>query len=164
MTKAAGDRVIAFLTSFFNHTIYIGRVPNDCHSSYIFNLFKGKADALYCGNYRGLKLQEHFVEIVDYILSTNIGELGCIKNMQFGFMAGRGTTDLIFMLKKLQAEYLQIKKNIYFAFVDLEKAFDSVPHRIIWREMWKLRINEWIIQIAKSMYDNAHSKVRNVNS
>ena len=88
------------------------RVPNDCHSSYIFSLFKGKGDALYCGNYRGLKLQEHWVEILEHILSTNIGELGCIKNMQFGFMAGRGTTDLIFMLKKLQAEYFKIKKNI----------------------------------------------------
>ena len=30
--------------------------------------------------------------------------------------------------------------------------------------MWKLRINEWIIQIVKSMYDNAHSKVRITNS
>ena len=26
--------------------------------------------------------------------------------------------------------------------------------------MWKLRINEWIIQIVNSMVDNAHSKVR----
>ena len=52
------------------------------------------------------------MEILEHILSTNIGELGCIKNMQFGFMAGRGTTDLIFMLKKLQAGYFKIKKNI----------------------------------------------------
>ena len=29
--------------------------------------------------------------------------------------------------------------------------------------MWKLRINEWIIEITKSTYDNAHSKVRIVN-
>ena len=112
MTDAAGYRVIGCMTSFFNHTIYIARVPYDCHSSYIFSLFKGKGDALYCGNYRGLKLQEHWVEILEHILSTNIGELGCIKNMQFGFMAGRGTTDLIFMLKKLQAGYFKIKKNI----------------------------------------------------
>ena len=112
MTDAAGDRVIGCMTSFFNHTIYIARVPYDCHSSYIFSLFKGKGDALYCGNYRGLKLQEHWVEILEHILSTNIGELGCIKNMQFGFMAGRGTTDLIFMLRKLQAGYFKIKKNI----------------------------------------------------
>ena len=26
--------------------------------------------------------------------------------------------------------------------------------------MQKLRVDEWIIQIVKSMYDNAHSKVR----
>ena len=30
--------------------------------------------------------------------------------------------------------------------------------------MRKLRIDEWIIQIVKSIYDNAHSKVRITNS
>ena len=84
--------------------------------------------------------------------------------MQFGFMPGRGTTDAIFILRQLQEKYLQKKKNIYFAFVDLEKAFDRVPRRILWRAMWKLRINEWIIQIVKPMYVNAHSKVRITNS
>ena len=61
--------------------------------------------------------------------------------MQFGFMPGRGTTDAIFILRQLQKKYLQKKKNIYFAFVDLEKAFNHVPRRILWWAMRKLRIN-----------------------
>ena len=50
MIKTAGDGVIACLTSLFNHIIYIGRVPDDWHLSYIINLFKGKGDGLSCGN------------------------------------------------------------------------------------------------------------------
>ena len=53
-----------------------------------------------------------------------------------------------------------MKKNIYFAFVDLEKAFNRVPHKILWWAIQKLKVNDWIIQIIKSMYDNVHSKVR----
>ena len=83
--------------------------------------------------------------------------------MQFGFMPDRGTTDAIFIFRQLQEKYLQKKKN-YFAFVDLENAFDRVPRRILWWAMRKRRIDEWIIQIVKSMYDNAHSKVRIKNS
>ena len=57
--KAAGDGVIVCLTLLFNQIIYIGRVPDDVHLSYITNLFKGKGDALSCENCRGYKLQEH---------------------------------------------------------------------------------------------------------
>ena len=49
--------------------------------------------------------------------------------MQFGFMPGRGINDAIFILRQLQEKYWE-KKNIYFAFVDLKKAFDGVPPRI----------------------------------
>ena len=57
-----------------------------------------------------------------------------------------------------------MKKNIYFAFVNLEKAFGHVPRRILCRAMRRLRVNKWIIQLVKSRYDNAHLKVKIKNS
>ena len=98
---------------------------------------------------------------LEHILNTIIREQFFVNNMQFGC---RGTTDAFFILGELQEKYLQKKKNIYFAYVDLEKAFDLVPRRILRWAMRKLRIDEWIIQIVKSMHNNAHSKVRITNS
>ena len=66
-------------------------------------------------------------------------------NMQFGFIPGRGTTDAIFILWQLEEKYLQKKKNIYSAYVDLDKAFDRVPRRILWWAIQKLRMDEWIV-------------------
>ena len=65
----------------------------------------------------------------------------------------------------MQEKYLQKKKNIL-GFVDLEKEtdFDWVPCGIRSWGIQKLRIDEWIIEIVKSMYDNAHSKVKITNS
>ena len=51
--------------------------------------------------------------------------------MQFGFMPGRGTTDPIFILRQLQEKHLAKNKKLYFAFVDLEKAFDHVPRKVM---------------------------------
>ena len=48
-----------------------------------------------------------------------------IKDSQFGFVPGRGTTDAVFVVRQLQ-EYLAANKRLYMAFVDLEKAFDGV--------------------------------------
>ena len=51
--------------------------------------------------------------------------------MQFGFMPGKGTTDSIFIVRKLQEIFLEKNRNLYFAFTDLGKAFDRVPRRIV---------------------------------
>ena len=115
--------------------MYIGRVPDDWHLSCIINLFKGNGDSLSCGNYKGIKLQEHVMKILEDILSTIIREQVSINNMQFGSIPVRGTTDAIFILRQLQEKNLQKKKNIYFVFVDLEKAFDRVPRKILWWAM-----------------------------
>ena len=69
MIIAAGDGVIACLTSLFNHIIYIGRVPNDWHLSYMISLFKGKGDDLFCRNYRSIKLQEQVMKILGHIFN-----------------------------------------------------------------------------------------------
>ena len=42
--------------------------------------------------------------------------------MQFGFMAGRGATDAIFIVRQLQEKYLAKNKELRMAFVDLEGA------------------------------------------
>ena len=51
-----------------------------------------------------------------------------IDEMQFGFMPGRGTTDVIFILRQIQEKYMAAKKPPYHAFVDLKKAFPRAPN------------------------------------
>ena len=73
---------------------------------HIINPFKGKGDALPCGNYIGLKLQGNVVKVLEHILNTIIWEQVSIDNMQCGFMPCRGTTDGIFIHRQLQEKYL----------------------------------------------------------
>ena len=75
-------------------------------------------------------------------------------------MLGGGTTDAIFIVRQLQEKYLAKNKNLYLAFVDLEKAFDRVPRQVLWWAMRKLGIDEWIVQLVQAMYCEVRSKVR----
>ena len=56
--------------------------------------------------------------------------------MQFGFMPESGTIDALFILRSLQEEYHAKGKKLYMFFVDLEKAFDRVPRKML---EWALR-------------------------
>ena len=54
-----------------------------------------------------------------------------VDEMQFGFMPGIGTIDAVFILRRLQEEYLDKEKKLYMCFVDLEKAFNRVLRRVL---------------------------------
>ena len=51
--------------------------------------------------------------------------------MSLVFTPGCRPTNKIAILIQLQEIYLQKKKNLYFAFKDLEKAFDRVPRDVV---------------------------------
>ena len=65
-----------------------------------------------------------------------------IDDSQFGLVSGRGTTDAILVVRQLQNKYLAANKRLYMAFVDLEKAFDLVPWKVIWWALRKLGVEE----------------------
>ena len=131
MIKAAGDKFAEELTKLVNRIVAEGVVPSDWNLSFIINLFKRKGDALLRGNYRGLKLQEQAMKVMEHILNTIIQNIVSTDEMQFGFMPERSTIDAIFILRQLQEKFFGKKKNLYFAFVDLKKAFELVPWKVL---------------------------------
>ena len=86
-------------------------------------------------------------------------QLVSIDDLQFGFVPGRGTADEIFVIRQLQEKYLAANKRLYMAFVDLEKAFDRVPCKVIWSTLRKLGVEEWIVRLVQGIYANVGSRV-----
>ena len=160
MIRAAGDMGASMIRDFAVAIVHDGKVPSDWEQSFIVCLYKGKGDALERGNYRRLKLTEQIMKILERIVDGLIRQLVSIDDSQFGFVSGRGTTDAIFVVRQLQEKYLAANKRLYMAFVDLEKAFDRVPRKIIWWALRKLGVEEWIVPLLQGMYANAWSCVR----
>ena len=126
---------------------------------FIVCLYKGKGGALDRGNYCGLKLTEQVMKVLERIVDGLIRQVVSIEDSQFGFVLGRGTTDAIFVIGQLQEKYLAANKRLYMAFVDLEKAFDQVPRKIIWWALRKLGVDEWIVCLVQGKYSNAQIHV-----
>ena len=83
-----------------------------------------------CSAYRGVKLLEHGMKIVERILEKRIRVLVEVDDMQFGYMPERWMTDALFIVRRMQEEYREKDKQLYKCFMDLKKTFDRVPRRV----------------------------------
>lgn len=147
MIRAAGDTAVSMIIA--SSIVRDGKVPTDWEQNFIVCLYKGKGDALDRGNYRGLKLTEQVMKVLERIVDSLIRQLVTIDDSQFGFVPGRGTTDAIFVVRQLQEKYLAVNKRLYMAFVDLEKALDRVPRKVVWWALRKLGVEEWIVRLVQ---------------
>ena len=111
MLKAAPDTCSQLIADLTNSIVAEGKIPFDWNDSYIVSLFKGKGDALERGNYRGLKLTEQVLKVVERIIEKLLREIVDVDEMQFGFVPGRGTTDAIFIVRQLQEKFLAKNKT-----------------------------------------------------
>ena len=100
------------------------------------------------------------MKIVVRVLERRIRELVYIDSMQFGFMPGRGTTDALFEVRRMQEEYKDKKKKFYMCSVDIEKTFDRVSRKVMEWVMRKKSLLEVIVRAVMSLYHGAKTKVR----
>ena len=65
MLKPAGEVGADMVLNLVMAIIAEGKIPTDWQDSYIVNLYKGKGDALNRGNYRGLKLIDQVMKVLE---------------------------------------------------------------------------------------------------
>ena len=136
MPEAAVEEVIEMTRQLIEGVFSCGVIPEDWEESFILNIYRGKGESLACGSYHGLKLTDQVMKLLEWVLDIYFLEMVDIDGMQFGFVPGRGDIDANFIVRHLHEKCITANIWLYFAFVDIEKAFDRVPRRVLW---WVLR-------------------------
>ena len=60
-----------------------------------------------------------------------------LPDSQCGFRAGRGCVDMVFCARQLVEKAREHNATLYLLFVDLRKAYDSVPREALWHVLRK---------------------------
>ena len=103
-------------------------VPHDWRDAVLVPVPK-KGNLHCCDNWRGISLLDVVGKLLGRIVQNHLQKLAerVLPESQCGFRRGRSCTDMIFMVRQLAEKATERNAMQYFVFVDLCKAYDSVP-------------------------------------
>ena len=82
-----------------------------------------------------------------------------LPNSQCGFRRGRGCADMIFAARQLVEKIHGHDDVMFILFVDLKKAYDSVPRDALWKVMGKTVVPPTMLEVVKSFHDDMRADV-----
>ena len=105
MLKDAGEGV-GLVRKLVEAVFSSGMIPVDCEESFIQKLYKGKGEALDHGNYRGLKLTDQVMKLLEQVLNSPNSQMRNMDEMLFTFVPGSSTTDAISIVGQQREMYI----------------------------------------------------------
>ncbi|VDM03691.1 unnamed protein product [Schistocephalus solidus] len=115
-----------------------------------------------CDNYKGISLLTIAGKIFAHILLNLLNghlEQGLLPESQCGFRRHRGTTDRIFAARQLQEQCQEMRTQLYTAFVDLTKAFDTINRDGRWNDMQKFGCSVRFTDMVRQLLDGMTVRV-----
>ena len=79
---------------------------------------------------------------------------------QASFRKGRGTRDQIANICWIIEKPREFQKNIYFCFIDYDKAFDCVDHNKLWTILKQMGIPDHLTCLLRNLYAGQEATVR----
>ena len=162
MVQAASEDCVFFdLLMDLVHTVWKeGKVPCDWVDAVLIPIPK-KGDLRNCDNWRGIALLDVVGKVVAQILQARLQELAeeVLPESQCGFRKARSCTDMIFTVRQLVEKSWEHKSKSFLSFIDLRKAYDSVPRTAMWLALEKLGVPQKTIQLIRSFHSGMKASI-----
>jgi hypothetical protein len=134
-----------FLLDLFNYSFANGVVPTTWRVAKVLPAYKNKGARSSPASYRPIsitstvaRLFERMVHarLISFFLSHNH-----LSECQFGFRRGRNTRDCLFVATEIIKESLRADSSVFGAFIDIIRAFDSVPIYALLHKLTRLGVD-----------------------
>ena len=151
------DRLIVLMEDIWKG----GTVVKDWKDAEIVPIPK-KGDLTKCDNWRGISLLDVAGKVFARILQDRLQVLAkeVLPESQCGFRKGRGCVDMIFVARQLVEKSREHNDSLFILFVDLRKAYDSVPRQALWCVLEKYGVPPAMLSLIKSLHEGMSATVR----
>ncbi|CAG5073493.1 Similar to X-element\ORF2: Probable RNA-directed DNA polymerase from transposon X-element (Drosophila melanogaster) [Cotesia congregata] len=140
---------ILYIQAMFNRILEIGETPV-CWSEVVLTMLHKKGDVNDPNNFRGIALvnciAKVFTQLVNQRLVSWAADNNLIPEEQAGFLKGRGCQDN--------------GASCFGLFVDFRRAFDSIPHHLLWPKLLSIGLSKKIVKILRCIYNKTTLRVR----
>ena len=140
-----------------------GEVPQEWEDATIKVLHK-KKDRAECSNYRGLSLVAHVGKVLLQIVANRLGdfweEAGILPEEQCGFRPQCSTTDMMFVVRRLQELRRTSNTSLEICFIDLAKGYDSVDRVLLWEILARFGVPPRMIKIIRMFHGGMGARVQ----
>ena len=82
-----------------------------------------------------------------------------LRQEQAGFRRGKSCTDHIFTLPQILEQSTEWNSTIYIAFIDFEKAFDSLHRESLWSILRHYGVPQKMIDVIKILHTNVQCQL-----
>ncbi len=84
----------------------------------------------------------------------------CQGREQADFGKGFSIIDQMFILNQLVEKVKEYNMDLYFLFMDFQKAFDTIDHNILWEALKNQGIHRKYINIIKKLFEGAEVYIK----
>ena len=151
--------LLKILNGIFRETVY----SEEWNLNYLKPIHK-KGDILDPDNYRGIAIGSSFAKLYSLVLLNRliefISEKRLISPNQIGFMNSFRTSDHNFLLQTLIEKSKAKKKNLYVAFIDFKKAYDTVDRRLLFNRLRQVGVSGLFYRNIAEMYRNTKYSIK----
>ncbi|ETN78616.1 hypothetical protein NECAME_10221 [Necator americanus] len=107
-----------------------------------------------------IRLLCHTMKVFERVLEARLWKIVSVSLNQCGFVKDCSTIDAIHAVRILLEKHREKNRSVHLTFLDLEKAFDRVPHELLWMSMRSHRVPEEYVPWTKLLYAKPTSVVR----
>ncbi|KAK4700586.1 hypothetical protein P7C70_g5660, partial [Phenoliferia sp. Uapishka_3] len=155
------------LTILFQWCLDHNEIPNAWLIAHIVPIAKKTTDPADPSTYRGITLESCLLKLLTTILSERMNQwithdknVTILPHNQGGFRPGYRTEANILTLDHILDQARRAGKDVYVAFVDLKKAFDTVSRGLLWQKLRLLGCSGKVFDLIRTLYSGLHSMVR----
>ncbi|ETN83858.1 hypothetical protein NECAME_07150 [Necator americanus] len=149
-----------WFATLFNKIVAEGRTPDVWQTSVTVPVWKGKGDIADCTSYRPIRLLCHTMKVFERVLEARLRKIVSVSLNQCGFVKDCSTINAIHAARILLEKHREKNRSVHLTFLDLEEAFDRVPHELLWMSIRSHRVPEEYVRWTKLLYAKPTSVVR----